>query len=87
MLFSFAASAETILITGSNRGIGLEFAKQYAAKGWHVIATHRRGQVPETLAALSSEFDNARVETLDVNNGAHLEGLADRLDGRPIGED
>ena len=84
MLLSFAASAETILITGSNRGIGLEFAKQYAAKGWHVIATHRRDQVPETLAALSSEFDNVQVETLDVNNGAHLQALVDRLDGMPI---
>ncbi len=37
-----AAGAQTVLITGSNRGIGLEFAKQYADKGWTVIATHRR---------------------------------------------
>ena len=35
------APVGTVLITGSNRGIGLEFAKQYAAKGWKVIATHR----------------------------------------------
>ena len=36
------ARAQTVLITGSNQGIGLEFAKEYAAKGWTVIATHRR---------------------------------------------
>ena len=84
MLVSSVASAETILITGSNRGIGLEFAKQYADKGWHVIATHRRELVPDTLAELSSTYDNVQVETLDVNNAAHLEALVDTLDGMPI---
>jgi NADP-dependent 3-hydroxy acid dehydrogenase YdfG len=33
-----AAQAATVLITGSNRGLGLEFTKQYAAQGWTVIA-------------------------------------------------
>ena len=40
-------SAETVLITGANSGLGLEFTKQYAAKGWTVIATHRRREMPE----------------------------------------
>ena len=31
----------TILVTGANRGLGLEFARQYAAEGWEVIATAR----------------------------------------------
>lgn len=83
LVFSSAA-AETILITGANRGIGLEFAKQYAEKGWHVIATHRRDEMPDTLAALTSEFANVQVETLDVNNADHLETLVDNLDGMPI---
>ena len=39
-------SAETVLITGANSGLGLEFTKQYAAKGWTVIATHRRREIP-----------------------------------------
>ncbi len=32
----------TVLITGANRGIGLEFARQYSSGGWHVIATARQ---------------------------------------------
>lgn len=84
LLLSSAASAETILITGANRGIGLEFAKQYAAKGWHVVATHRRDEVPETLATLVADYDNVQVETLDVNNADHLAALVIKLDGMPI---
>jgi NAD(P)-dependent dehydrogenase (short-subunit alcohol dehydrogenase family) len=39
----------TVLITGANRGIGLEFARQYAADGWDVIATARQSS-PELEA-------------------------------------
>lgn len=76
--------AETVMITGANRGIGLEFARQYADKGWHVIATHRRDSVPETLAALSGEFDNVQVETLDVNSEEHISALKAKLGDQPI---
>ena len=45
LTFSVQVSPETnsptVLITGSNRGIGFAFAKQYAEKGWMVIATAR----------------------------------------------
>ena len=40
-LFTFTVSAETVLVTGSNRGMGLEFVKQYGNLGWDVIATSR----------------------------------------------
>ncbi len=36
-----AGTRNTVLITGANRGIGFEFAKQYAEKGWQVIAAVR----------------------------------------------
>jgi NAD(P)-dependent dehydrogenase (short-subunit alcohol dehydrogenase family) len=49
----------TVLITGANRGIGLEFARQYAADGWDMIATARQSS-PE-LDALG-----VSVETLDL---------------------
>lgn len=32
---------ETVLITGANRGLGLEFCRQYAIDGWRVIAACR----------------------------------------------
>jgi NAD(P)-dependent dehydrogenase (short-subunit alcohol dehydrogenase family) len=78
------ASAQTVLITGANSGLGLEFARQYAAKGWTVIATHRRDEVPATLAELLSTHDNVRVETLDVANEAQVFGVAEKLRGQAI---
>ena len=58
---SNTAFGETVLITGSNSGIGLEFAKQYAALGWDVIATHRRDEIPESLRIVAAQFDKLRV--------------------------
>jgi NAD(P)-dependent dehydrogenase (short-subunit alcohol dehydrogenase family) len=50
-----------ILITGANRGIGLEFARQYAADGWDVIATARHS---------SAELDRlgVKVKPLDLSD-------------------
>jgi NAD(P)-dependent dehydrogenase (short-subunit alcohol dehydrogenase family) len=78
------AQAETVLITGANSGIGLEFTKQYAAKGWTVIATHRRKQTPETLAQVSAEFPKVRIESLDVTSVEQANALAARLADTPI---
>ena len=78
------ATAGTVLITGANSGIGLEFAHQYAADGWHVIATHRRDSMPMSLAALSAEYDNVRVETIDVTDPDTIAAVAEKLDGEPI---
>lgn len=76
--------AETVLITGSNQGIGLEFAKQYAARGWTVIATHRRSSTPDTLAALQKEYPNVQVELMDVTRADHIKALAKKMEGQPI---
>jgi NAD(P)-dependent dehydrogenase (short-subunit alcohol dehydrogenase family) len=59
----------TVLITGANRGIGLEFARQYAAAAWEVIATARRSS-PE-LEALHVE-----VESLDLSDPDAIAGFA-----------
>ena len=78
-------SADTVMITGSNSGIGLEFAKQYAAKGWTVIATHRRHDIPETLAELKTRYgDKIRIETLDVTNLDQAIALQDKLKNIPV---
>lgn len=64
----------TLLVTGANRGIGLEFARQYAADGWDIIACARHSS-PE-LEALG-----IRVETLDLADVDALAGFADRIEG------
>jgi NAD(P)-dependent dehydrogenase (short-subunit alcohol dehydrogenase family) len=79
-----AAQADTVLITGANSGIGLEFAKQYAAKGWTVIATHHRPETPKTLAELASRYKSVRIERLDVTSVEEANGLAKKLADLPI---
>ena len=71
----------TIFITGANRGLGLEFARQYAADGWNVIATARNPDEASELKALPGDVS---VEALDVRDFGAAAGLADRLSGRPI---
>lgn len=63
----------SILITGANRGIGLEFARQYSSQGWHVIATARHSS-PE-LEALG-----ARVEQLELSEPDAIAAFADRIE-------
>lgn len=62
-----------VLITGANRGIGLEFARQYAAGGWDVVATVRES---------SAELDSlgVRIERLDMRDLEAVEMFGDRLD-------
>jgi NAD(P)-dependent dehydrogenase (short-subunit alcohol dehydrogenase family) len=79
-----SAWAETVLITGANSGIGLEFTRLYLAQGWQVIATHRRRDVPATLAELAEEYPTLRVETLDVTSLEQARALAASLADTPI---
>ena len=74
-----AADAPTVLITGANRGLGLEFARQFAAAGWQVIGTARKPDKAVELQALE-----VTVMTLDVADTANVEALAAALDGRAI---
>lgn len=81
---SGSAGAETVLITGANQGIGLEFAKEYAARGWTVIATHRRTTTPEELAKLAQRYPKVRIERMDVTDAAQIAALGAKLRGVPI---
>jgi NAD(P)-dependent dehydrogenase (short-subunit alcohol dehydrogenase family) len=76
---SAARNGPTVLVTGANRGLGLEFARQYAADGWNVIATARNPERADELKALPVE-----VATLDVADPASIDALARSLQGRPI---
>lgn len=70
------ASAETILITGSNRGIGLGLAQAYAERGWRVLATARSPGSADDLNALATKYDNLTVDELDVTDDAEITALA-----------
>lgn len=79
------AAVPTVLITGSNRGIGLELARQYAARGWNVIATARHPDEAAELRRIAVAHPGRVVlEPLDVADHAGIDALAQRLAGRPI---
>src|SRR6266550_1437864 len=65
----------TVLITGANRGIGLEFARQYLADGWDVIATARDPAGADELNALK-----VRVEQLDMRDLDAVVAFAGRVE-------
>jgi NAD(P)-dependent dehydrogenase (short-subunit alcohol dehydrogenase family) len=73
----------TVLITGANRGIGLEFAKQYAAEGADVIACCRNPAKADALNALAKTA-GFKVMALDVTSPKSVEALKQALKGQPI---
>jgi NAD(P)-dependent dehydrogenase (short-subunit alcohol dehydrogenase family) len=62
----------TIVITGANRGLGLEFADQYAADGWTVIATCRRPATADKLNTVASTSGKIRIEKLDAEDAVSI---------------
>lgn len=55
----------TILITGANRGLGLEFARQYAADGWRVLATCREMKRARDLKRQPGDISVREMDHLD----------------------
>jgi NAD(P)-dependent dehydrogenase (short-subunit alcohol dehydrogenase family) len=86
-LLTFSARAypgtdsPTVLITGSNRGIGLEFAKQYAEKGWKVIATARTPEKAGDLKQLAKVHPKLVIEQLDVADESSIAVLIKKSTG------
>ena len=66
----------TVLVTGANRGIGLELARQYAADGWSVIATARDTKEAGELNKLKGEI---QIEKLEVTDQNQVKALAKKL--------
>lgn len=75
---------ESILVTGSNRGLGLEWCRQYAAAGWRVYATCRYPETAAELRALASRHPNLSLHRLDVTVSAHCAALRAELADDPI---
>jgi NAD(P)-dependent dehydrogenase (short-subunit alcohol dehydrogenase family) len=79
--------APTVLITGANRGIGLELARQYAAADWNVIATTRRPiDDPGTaeLKAIAARHPQLVIERIDVTDTAMIRSVARKYADQPI---
>lgn len=76
---------KTTLITGANRGIGLEFSRQYAVDGWRVFACARHPEKSDALNTLAAEFpQQITVHKLEVGDHAQIEKLARSLANESI---
>lgn len=73
-----------VLITGSNRGLGLEWASQYASSGWRVYATCRYPDQADELKKLAEVSSNVSLHQLDVTLPGQIQTLAKELDSVPI---
>ena len=75
----------TVLVTGANRGLGYEHVKQYAQKGWKVIACARNPKKATELENLKDKYDdNFIIEQLEVIDHPRIEELAEKYSNTPI---
>ena len=75
----------SVLITGANRGLGLEFARQYAADGWQVYASYRDLSSASKLRRLANTSeDNLRIMPLDVTDPSSVKAAVTKLEGQAI---
>jgi len=75
----------TVVVTGANRGLGLEFARQYAAAGWQVIATCRAPDAATELQKLAAESGGrVRVLGMNVTDPKSVRSAAAALKGEAI---
>jgi len=75
---------ETILITGANRGIGLELARSFLARNWQVLACCREPQRADELQQLAASAEMLEILPLEVTDADQIATLAQALAGRPI---
>ena len=67
------SSSKVVVITGGNRGIGLGLVKEYARKGWQVLATCRNPESAPQLRALQDNSSNVKVLSCDISNNESIE--------------
>ncbi len=76
---------QTVLVTGSNRGIGLEMSRQYAQEGWNVLACCRNPQQANELKRIADSFSSrVTLHQLDVAHADQIRALANELKGQSI---
>jgi NAD(P)-dependent dehydrogenase (short-subunit alcohol dehydrogenase family) len=74
----------TVLITGANRGLGLEFCRQYAEQGRHVVACCRNPDDAFDLNTLAGRHPNIQLEALDISEFGQIDALSKKLAGLSI---
>lgn len=74
----------SILVTGANRGLGLEWVRQYAADDWRVYATCRYPAEAEDLKKLMKRYSNITLHRLDVTSHEDIYALASELNHQYI---
>ena len=74
----------TILVTGANRGLGIEFVEQYLNEGNEVIATYRSENSSIDLFEMGNERSNLKLLQLDVSSNKSLDSFAENLGNSPI---
>jgi NAD(P)-dependent dehydrogenase (short-subunit alcohol dehydrogenase family) len=74
----------TVLVTGANRGIGLEIARNYAERGWTVFATARKPNKATDLNAIATKYDKVTVVQMDLLDHDGIDALAEKLKDVPI---
>lgn len=70
---------KTVLITGANRGLGLEFCRQYTRDDWRVIATCRQPDSAMELNALARQYAHFQIHALDVADFSQIDALSQAL--------
>lgn len=83
-LFLDEISMATVLITGTNRGIGLEFVRQFLARGDRVLAACRNPEEATDLQALAGENADLRIFQLDVADEKSMQEFVNKLDGEAV---
>lgn len=74
----------TVLISGANRGIGLELVRQYAADGWTVYAGCRQPDQADDLRQTAGATGKVEILRLDVSDHAQIDQVAATLRGKPV---
>ena len=75
----------SVLISGANRGLGLEFARQYAADVWQVYAGYRDLSSASKLRRLANTSDDKiRIMALDVTDPASIKAAVTKLEGQAL---
>lgn len=74
----------TLLMTGANRGLGLELTRNFARRRWRVLACCRSPEDAADLQTLAAASETVTIHPLEVSDLAQIRNLAARLAGTPI---